>query len=160
MIKSITGHESSYTVNNDTAQIQHSGRIYPVADGHVLFVGTTKGIYWVTIQHDSGECTRYGLSTCNVAANDYVKSTSVIGTVKKYVYFEYCTEWQGESLLPVRIYKKTYYKQSPNDILNGLYSISSYVYKDDNISGGTIIKLTDAQKKEFLNSRGDDIVEF
>lgn len=162
MVSTITEQESStYTLEGFTATIKAEGQINCIADGTVIFVGVSGDKFVVTVQHNSGECTRYGnIDIDPPQLNSKVYQGSSVGKVKRYCTFEYCTEWQGESLRPVRIFSKTYFKQNPSDVLDGRYVINQSQDTEVVVATDTVVTLTDMQKREFLYSRGDNIVEF
>ena len=162
MISTLTGRDSStYTLEGYTATVKVDGQINCIEDGTVIFVGVYAGKFIVTVLHNSGECTRYGnIDSDPPELNSSIAKGSPIGHVRRYCTFEYCTEWQGSSLKPVRIFSKTYFKQNPSDILDGRYTINHTQNVEIIVANNTSIELTDMQKKEFLYSRGDNIVEF
>ncbi len=132
-----------------------------VAEGKVLFIGKIDRYYVVNIQCNASECIRYGhLTSINVKLNDIVKPGTLIGQADKFVLFEYCTVAKGDSKYPVRIYTKTYYKQNPMKILESKYEIVTSLGVNVVKSLGNTIKLNEAQKLEFGNNKGDDIIEF
>lgn len=162
MISTITGNSKSvYRLEGYTALIDTSGDVNCICDGTVVFVGVSGSKFVVNVLHNSGECTRYGnIDQDPPQLNSRIYKGSSVGVVKKYCTFEYCTTWQGNSLKPVRIFSKTYFKQNPSDILDGKYTITSSQNSEVVIANNCQIELTDMQKKEFLYSRGDNIVEF
>ena len=99
-------------------------KIFNLFPGRVVYLGFYKGLGTVSVQVSNHEVVRYlNLDTINVYKGNYLIEGENIGTVKtrRQFQFEYCTQWKGDSIYPVRFGTNLYFKQNPMDILNGLY---------------------------------------
>lgn len=127
--------------------------------GKVIFIGSDFKSQCVVVQINQDECIRYNnLSSVSVSLNEIVQRGTIVGQTSNSISIEYFTTWQGNSKTPLRISTKTYYKQSANDIIVGLYEpYESYrsviITKPYNR-----IELSPAQMKEFGDNRGDNKV--
>lgn len=134
VMKALTGTTTCKLNNEDdlkkanpktyTATISGAKKVYNLFPGTVLFLGYYRKMGTVTIAISNHEIIRY----CNLENIQYWSNSSAlkgqyIGTAyaRTGLQFEYCTQWKGDSIYPVRIENKIYFKQNPLDILNGSY---------------------------------------
>ena len=92
--------------------------------GTVVYIGVYQGKGSVYVQVSSHEMIRYlNLQSIQVYKGTKLDKGAFLGTVSSKVGlgFEYCSQWKGDSIYPVRNDNKLYYKQNPIDILNGKY---------------------------------------
>ena len=161
MITTLTGTKSSYKLTNYGADVLHSGPIKNMFKGKVVLIGAFGSIISVVVQSSHFELIRYSnIYKVAVSLNQILEPGDLIGYVKGKVIVEYCTSFQDDSFAPVRVYDRTFYKQSIKDILEERYELQ---YQEDvwyapPPSGPA--EFTEEQRKEFFNCRGDNIVEF
>lgn len=128
-----------------TATISGVSKVYNLFPGTVLFLGYYKDMGTVTIAVSNHEIVRY-LNLKDIQTWNYASVTAgqYLGEAysRSNLQFEYCTQWKGDSVYPVRIDNKLYYKQNPIDILNGTYTPINQI----NVQNG-IVKLK--SKVEF-----------
>ena len=165
VIQTLTGNTNSIIKNEKdlkskrpqsyTALISNVNKIYNLFPGSVLYYGVYKGTGTVNIAVSNHEVLRYlYLSEIANWPGADLQTGELIGTAgnQHTLGLEYCTQWRGESKYPVRILGRTYYKQNPKDILDGLYS----PIKEMNIKYGInrpqdTTKLTEEQLAEWGN---------
>ena len=98
--------------------------VYNLFPGRVAYLGYYNNSGSVYVQVSNHELVRYlNLDTIEIYKGNYLVTGEKIGSVKakRHLQFEYCTQWKGESIYPVRYNNKLYFKQNPIDLLNGLY---------------------------------------
>ena len=162
MISTLTGDSTSVIENIDTVSTIKTARlrctdVYNVAHGQIVFIGAENGRAVVTVQCNPSEILRYGnLKELTCEKGYYAEIGAQLGTADKYVDFEYCTLWQGESNYPVRVKQFTYYKQDPTDILEGLYTVRKDGYQTQGyVQNINRVRFTEEQKAIF----GDNILD-
>ena len=136
-----------------TATISGASKIYNLFPGTVLFLGFYKNMGTVTVAVSNHEIVRYlnlkdiqGWNYCSVTKGQYVGETHPNNSFQ----FEYCTQWKGSSVYPVRVNNKLYYKQNPLDILNGLYAPENQISIKSGITRyNDKVKFTEAQAIEL-----------
>ena len=129
--------------------------VFNIAYGQVVYVGQYDGLYTVNIKSNNNEVLRYGhLRYVSVNTGSYIKEGQRVGFSDEYLHLEYATTWKGSSLFPVRINDLTYYKQDPQDILDGGYTIEPEVALDyAPTSTLTQVTYTEDQKSEFTGGK-------
>lgn len=128
MIETLTGNSKSAIMNSDVSQINSARlqceNVYNVAHGQIVFIGAENGRAIINVKCNPSEILRYGnIKELNCAKGYYADIGAKLGVADSYVEFEYCTLWRGNSNYPVRVNDKTYYKQDPTEVLNGLYTV-------------------------------------
>ena len=106
------------------ASISGVSEVYSLFPGQVLFLGYYRGKGTVYVAVSNHEIVRYmNLQKIEVWKGQSLQKGDLVGLVgnRSYLQFEYCTQWKGESVYPVRTDTKLYYKQNPIDILDGKY---------------------------------------
>lgn len=144
---------SSSKPSSFTASFLGVKEVYSLFPGEVLYVGIYKELGTLTILVSDFEIIRYlNISDIQVNKGDQVSTNRYLGVVNnKYgLQLEYCSQWQGSSVMPVRLNNRTFFKQNPLDILNGKYKPDyhkeierGYTFPD------TTKELTVAQQLEF-----------
>lgn len=107
-----------------TAIISGASEVFCLFPGEVEFVGTFNGMQSIDILINGHELIRYlNLDHADCRKGMVLTHGEYCGKVnkKRGLGFEYCTQWQGQSKYPVRLCGRTFYKQNPIDILNGIY---------------------------------------
>lgn len=107
-----------------TAVISGASKIYSLFRGTVNFIGSYEFTGTLNIAVSSHEIIRYlNLTNMQVWENMSISKGTYLGDVREkfYLQFEYCTQWKGDSKYPIRVDDRTYFKQNPIDILDGLY---------------------------------------
>lgn len=108
-----------------TATISGVTKVYNLFPGTVLFLGFYKKMGTVTVAISNHEIIRYcNLQDIQCWVNRPITKGQLVGTAftASGLQFEYCTQWKGDSIYPVRINNNLYFKQNPLDILNGIYT--------------------------------------
>lgn len=116
---------NSKNPSNYTATISGVKIVYNLFPGKVLFLGYYQNKGTVTIAVSNHEIVRYlNLKDIQVWNVSKIDKGQLLGHVYSHsgLQFEYCTQWKGSSVYPVRINNNLYYKQNPIDILNGQYT--------------------------------------
>lgn len=138
-----------------TATISGITNAYSIFPGKVLFLGFYKGTGTLYISISKHEMIRYmNLKTMEAWKGQDVEKGTLLGTVGKApLQFEYCTVYQQGSKYPVRFANRTYYKQNPIDLLDGLY----WPYKEITLRSGIVrpnstYQFTEQQKREWYSS--------
>lgn len=120
-----------------TATISGVSKVYNLFPGTVLFLGYYKKMGTVTIAVSNHEIVRY-LNLKDIQEWNYssVAQGQYIGEAysNSFLQFEYCTQWKGDSIYPVRVNNALYYKQNPLDILNGMYTPTNEI----NVKNGVV----------------------
>lgn len=138
-----------------TATISGVKNVYSILPGTVLFLGFYKGTGTIYLSISKHEMIRYmNLRTLEVWRGQEIEKGHTIGTAyNSPLEFEYCTVYQQSSPYPVRFADRTYYKQNPIDLLDGVY----WPYKELEIRNG-IVRINDTytfddedQKKEWFS---------
>ena len=129
--------------------------VYNLAYGQIVYIGQYEGHYLVDIKSNNNEVLRYcNLNYVNVQPASYIREGTKIGTAQKYVHIEYVTSWRGDSVFPVRINDLTYYKQDPQDVLDGVYTVVPTATLDyaahDKLNP---VEYTEEQKAEFTGGK-------
>lgn len=142
--------------SNFTATIKDITEVYAILPGEVLYVGYYEGMGTLSVLVSDKELVRYlNLTDIQVIPGQSFKKGTYLGIAdKRYgLQFEYCSQWQGQSKMPVRLNNITYFKQNPIEVLEGLYVpeyhqhvTQGYVMPDD------VVEMTDAQKAEFSSN--------
>ena len=136
-----------------TALISNIINVYNLFPGSVLYFGTYQGSGTVNIAVSNHEILRYlYLSELAKWPGKELSVGDAIGTAgnKHNLGIEYCTQWRGDSKYPVRVLGRTYYKQNPKDILDGLYTPPKETDVEYGINRyNDKIELTDAQMAEW-----------
>lgn len=107
-----------------TATISGVSKVYNLFPGTVLFLGYYQNMGTVTIAVSNHEIVRYlNLKDIQIWNSSKISAGQYLGETHKNkpLQFEYCTQWKGDSLYPVRVKNSLYFKQNPIDILEGLY---------------------------------------
>ena len=107
-----------------TATISGAKQVYNLFPGTVLFLGFYKGMGTVTVAVSNHEIVRYcNLKDIQCWVNRSIAAGQLVGTAfaTSGLQFEYCTQWKGDSVYPVRVNNNLYFKQNPLDVLNGVY---------------------------------------
>lgn len=118
-------------------------KVYSVSSGKVVCIrNEANNTLSVSILVNKNQLVRY----CNLTGVDLYLYSEVsvgdfIGTVNKYVSFEYCTEQQGNSKWPVRFENYQFFKQDPSAIVDGKTLLIDY--KAINYISGDMYDLTD-----------------
>lgn len=140
--------------SNYTATISGFKEVFNILPGTVLFLGFYKGTGSIYVEVSKHEMIRYmNFKTIDVwNGMELVKGTQ-LGVLDKPLQFEYCTVYQQGSPYPVRFDFRTYYKQNPIDILDGVY----WPYREISISNGVIrennvYKFSEQERKEWFSS--------
>lgn len=134
-MKTLTGGKTCKLINESdlmskrptsfTAVISGVDEVYCLFPGTVEFIGSYKNDGTVTLLVTNHEIIRYlHLDDIPVIRNSLIETGAFLGKVpkRKNLEIEYCTQWRGESKYPIRLNTRTYYKQNPMDLLNGLYA--------------------------------------
>ena len=129
MISTLTGHNNSPIRSRETTEPCVIGcevecdSVFSVSHGQIVDVGMDyDGYVVITVGVNHNEVIRYAhLNNSQFKVNQLVYPGLKLGDAHRYVVFEYCTAWKGQSRFPVRAMNYTYYKQDPRDILNGNY---------------------------------------
>lgn len=137
-----------------TAVITGVNNVHSILPGTILFLGYYKGTGTLYISISKHEMIRYmNLKSMTVwRGQDVSKGTSVGIAYKSALLFEYCTVYQQGSPYPVRFADRTYYKQNPIDILDGIYT----PYKEITLKSGIVrtnnsCTFTEEQRKEWYS---------
>lgn len=141
--------------SNFTATIKDIDKVYALFPGQVLYVGYYEKMGTLTVQVADGEIIRYlNLTDIQLGLGETMNEGRYLGLADKQhgLQIEYCTQWQGESKMPVRVNTSTFFKQNPIAVLEGEYTptynkkpIQGYVQPDE------IVELSKEQKNEFNN---------
>lgn len=165
VLETLTGEQKSKAklINEDnlksskpssfTATIKDITKVHAIFPGRVLYIGYYEGMGTVTILVSDKEIVRYlNITNIQVPIGNIIKKNTYLGDAdKKYgLQFEYCSEWQGASKMPVRLNNATYFKQNPIEIFEGLY-VPEYVIVPEQgyVDPDTTSELTPEQKNEF-----------
>lgn len=143
-------HPSSYT-----ATISGIKEVYNILPGLVFFLSSNNGMTSVYIAVSKHEMIRYmNLAVVDVNIGRDLSKGDLIGTVKAHrpLLFEYTTVYRTGSKYPVRFSNRTYYKQNPIDILDGLY----WPYREPVLEAGIVnvnntYEFTEQQKHEWFS---------
>lgn len=100
---------------------------YSICPGKVVAIGKSEGTYAVSVLVNDFQLIRYtNLVTCDVKLNQTLTYDEKMGNCSTLAYnstlaivFEYCTATQSDSIWPVRIGSKTFYKHNPITLFNG-----------------------------------------
>lgn len=138
------------------AYFKGADKVFNLFTGKVIYIGCYKGMSTLSVSVSDGEIMRYlNLHNIQVVTGDIINPKKFLGEAdsKNGFQLEYCSQWQAESVMPVRINNRTFFKQNPMNILNGQYKptynkqiVRGYTLPDDTV------ELTDAQKREFSGS--------
>ena len=165
MISTLTGSSSSQVKNKWSTKepyvtgydIVCSKDVYNVAYGKVVFIGHTENNGRnVTVKCNNNEILRYSnLKDVSINEGDTLRVGDRIGTPNRYVHFEYATSWKGDSIFPVRVNEMKYFKQNPEDILEGKYTPTPQVELQFQSGPPTTTGITysDLQKHEFEGNK-------
>ena len=142
---------------NFTATIKNINGVHSLFPGQIIYLGYYEGMGTVVELVSDKEILRYmNLNPVTVCTGDLIKDRNFLGIANKNhgLQFEYCTEWQGESNMPVRINRGdkivTYFKQNPMDILDGIYVPMYHVNPTNKyISPFDTVSLNEEQFYEF-----------
>lgn len=160
MISTLTGNSSSLIKNSWSLNKPYCcgidiicSKAFSISTGQIVYIGTDGSTYTVNIKVNNNEIIRY----CNIVKlgdkiipSHYVQEGDLVGIPDKYLTFEYVTRWKGTSLFPVHINKLTYYKQNPQDIIDGSYVIPPIVTLQYGADADTQkVEYTEEQKEEF-----------
>ena len=134
VMKTLTGGKTCKLINETdlnsnkptsfTAKFSGVSEVYCLFTGTVEFYGYYNGVGTVTVLVTNHEIVRYiNIDNIQLERNQFLEPGTLIGKAnkRKGLAFEYCTQWRGESKYPIRLNNRTYYKQNPIDLLNGLY---------------------------------------
>lgn len=108
-----------------TAMISGVNEVHCLFAGTVEFIGMKDGLWAITMYLNTAEIIRYGnLKEAYRNKGDALLPGELIGVASnlKGLTIEYCSIWRGNSKYPIRIGNRTFYKQNPIDILNGVYT--------------------------------------
>lgn len=137
-----------------TATISGTKNVYSIFPGTVLFLGYYKGTGTIYLCISNHELIRYmNLKDFNVWKGQDIEKGTLLGASSNVpLQFEYCTVYQQDSKYPVRFANRTYYKQNPIDILDGVY----WPYKEITIKSGIVLpnnkyEFTEEQKREWYS---------
>lgn len=137
ILKTLTGESDSkaYLANEDDlkskkpenfiATIKNIDKVYSIYPGKILYIGVYKEMGTVSVQVSDFEVVRYlNLKNIQVINGSTISAGQYLGEASKQygLQFEYCTQWQGESVFPVRLQNVTTFKQNPIDLLEGKYT--------------------------------------
>lgn len=165
-MKAITGKDSCVLVNENelnsskvtsfTALISGADEVFCLFSGTAEFVGSFGGQQSVSLLVNKHEMIRY----LNLVDTPWMRGNSIaegdtIGKAhkKKYLGFEYCTQWKGDSKYPVRMCGRLFYKQNPMDILNGIYvPPKDIALVEDFVPANATVEFTEDQVNEWLPS--------
>ena len=163
VLKTLTGDKTGILTNEKdltsdrpstfTADFSNVNEVYSLFPGSVIYVGFYKNMGTVAVSVSNYEIVRYlNLKEIFVLRGEEIKKGKLLGSLtdKYRLQFEYGTQWQGKSNMPIRIQNRTFFKQNPIDILNGKYA----PYLEQEVQYGRIlsdetIELTEDQKQEF-----------
>lgn len=145
-----------------TATISGAKKVYALFPGTVLFLGFYKNMGTLVMSVSNHEIVRY-LNMKNIQAwtLQEINEGDYLGEPfsNPGLQFEYCTQWKGSSVYPVRTNNKLYYKQNPIDILNGLYIPEKEITIEPGITRpDDIITFTEDELKEWDYDIQDRIV--
>ena len=151
---------SSNRPKDYTAILNGFTQVYNIFEGTVVYIGVYKGDGTIYVQVSNHELIRYlHLKNIQVYKGSHVDIGYYLGDIanKDGLGFEYCTQWKGNSIYPVRYNNKLYYKQNPIDILSGNYNPISQV----DITNGCILPhqkatFTEDELKEWGPTTIDD----
>ena len=136
-----------------TATISGASKVYHLFPGTVLFLGYYKKMGTVTVAVSNHEIVRYlNLKDIQGWNNSEVTQGQLVGEAYSVpgLQFEYCTQWKGDSIYPVRVNNKLYFKQNPIDILNGTYVPQNQITTQNGVVRmSTTVPFTQAQALEF-----------
>ncbi len=156
MIDTLTGTAGSKIDNTDTISAIKSARVscenvYNIAKGEIVDIEASGERAVINVKCNPSEVLRYGnLVEVNCAKTNNAEIGAHLGKADKYVIFEYCTAWQGQSVYPVRINGMTYYKQNPTDVLNGSYTVRADGAQEQGyVLNRNRVRFTDEQKALF-----------
>lgn len=121
----------------------------------------------VIVQYDAERSLRYcHLTDVYVEAGDIIEDKLLIGKADKWCHFELLTATQTESVWPVRVGAKTYYKQDPELYADGTEELPGsgfedcVVLTDEDVSAidddELDLEITDEMIDEFEDGKGDD----
>ena len=153
-IQHIYSSEEPYVIEIDV----YCESVYSITYGKIVYIGKFNNRYVVNVQCNRNEIIRYGnLKRVNVEVTQTVSIGQLIGIPDKFVQFEYCTLWKGNSVNPVRVNTNRYYKQDPTDILNGSYTVPNEPAVEFKASraAARVSAYSKDQESEFGNNRGD-----
>lgn len=106
-----------HTLNSSCVVAARS--IYSLCRGVVVFIGN-QPYNSVVVQYDTSTCLVYGnLATINVALNQSIESSELIGTVTDSVFVELLKSEGDSRVWPVRIGANEYFKQDPEAYIAG-----------------------------------------
>lgn len=162
-MQALTGTKTSILTNEKelksskpstfTASFSKAEKAFSLFPGKVMFIGQFKNTTTVNVAVSDHEIVRYmNLTDVQVKQGAQITKGRYLGSVinNKTLDVEYCSQWQGDSVRPVRIENRTYFKQNPLDILEGMYvpqltkdMMWGFNFSDD------VIELTEDQKKEL-----------
>ena len=136
-----------------TASFSNIEKVYSILPGQVMYIGVYKDVGSLTILVSDYEIVRYlNVSQIQVQIGDTINSGRHIGIAdKRYgLQFEYCSQWQGQSKMPVRLSNRTFFKQNPMDLLNGVYvpKYNKEIIRGYNLTTD-IVELSKEQEIEF-----------
>lgn len=133
---------------------------FSIAYGRIVFVGHDGAHNTITVRINDNEVLRYAhLKNYEFRAGSVVTAGIRLGRADKFVRFEYCTSWQGESKFPVHIGKFCYYKQDPTSILEGSYmprTIAQMPREFTHVYNADVEYTNDTQKAEFGDNRAQE----
>ena len=104
-----------------------ASEVYNMYTGTVIQVGIEEdNSYAVTVEYNGDIALRYmNLLKAYVTPGDYIYLGAFIGSANKFVHFEYVNTRKDDSIWPVRVGEKTYYKHDPEVIFDGRLKLRS-----------------------------------
>lgn len=141
-----------------TASFSNIEKVYSLLPGKIIYIGIYKNTGTLAVAVSDYEIIRYlNIENIQVTSGETISKGRYLGTAnKKYgLQFEYCSQWQGESVRPVRLENRTFFKQNPIDLLNGIYvpEYNKEIVRGYNLSDD-VVKLTAEQDIEFSSNNG------
>lgn len=131
--------------------------VFSVTYGKIVFVGSDGQHNMVTVKVNDNEILRYGhLTGYEFRAGTPIEPGIRLCKADRWVRFEYCTSWKGDSKFPVHVGKFCYFKQDPTDIIEGRYlpAVLSSIEREFRTVYTSNVEFTnDIQKTEFGDNK-------